>query len=140
MLQWVLQELERNGQLVDAVKSLYKSNVCLQVDVKLKAFRMHVGLQQCCILSLFFFIIFMYCIVMCNHYGNDVTISRHSEGDLQHGLNGFSAKYYHTGVTIRKLKQWLTQESLLNTLCMLMEHHQNYILSSDILFVTVQYN
>ena len=60
-LRAVLLEYDVRGQLLAAIKSLYKqSEVCVHINgMKTKVFNVSVGLQQGCVLSPLLFIIYM---------------------------------------------------------------------------------
>lgn len=98
------------------LKPLYEyPSIYVQINgAKLKQFNVGVGLFQRCILLLLLFIIFMARIDMCNQVVSSIETDEYrisqlefadyiiqlnlSEGDLQHALDRFSAKWCTAGI------------------------------------------
>ena len=122
MLWSVLREFGIDGQLLVAVKSLYKCpNVCVRVNgAKSKPFNVGVGLRQGCVLSPLIFITFMNWIDMRSRVGSGISIGGcrigrlifaddmvllgSSEGDLRNALNGFAAECCKVGMRVSVAK------------------------------------
>ena len=117
-----LLEYDVRGQLLAAIKSLYKqSEVCVCVNgMKTKPFNVSVGLQQDCVLSPFLFIIYMDKIDrdsssnsgiifgQCNVWhlllADDLALLSSSKCDLQYALDRFSDACLDAGMKISTAK------------------------------------
>ena len=117
----VLQEYGVDGQLLAAIKSLYKqSEVFVRVNgMKTKPFNVSVGLRQGCVLSPLLFIIYMDridknssgrgvtigdCSVRRLLFADDLALLSSSRSDLQEALDRFSDACSDAGMKISTVK------------------------------------
>ncbi|MHB9337741.1 RNA-directed DNA polymerase, partial [Fusobacterium pseudoperiodonticum] len=118
----VLEEYEINGQLLAAIKSLYKCpKVCVRVNgIKSRSFTVGVGLRQGCVLSPLLFIIYMNWIDMRSRGGvgvevgncrvshllfaDDMVLLCSSKNHLQHALDRFATECCNAGMKISTAK------------------------------------
>ena len=114
----VMQEYGVDGQLLQAIKSLYEcSEVCVRVDgMKSRPFTVGVGLRQGCVLSPLLFITFMdwidrrsrgdECVTIGNSnigrllFADDLVILGQSQCDIQHALDRFATVCAEAGMKI----------------------------------------
>ena len=117
----VLLEYDVRGQLLTAIKSLYKhSEVGVRVNgMKTKPFSFSVGLRQSCVLSLLFIIYmdkidrnsfsssgvtFGECNVRRLLFADDLALFSSNKSDLQHALDRFSDACLNAGIKISTAK------------------------------------
>ena len=118
----VLLEYDARGQLLAAIKSLYKqSEVCVRVNgMKKKPFNVSVGLRQGCVLPLLLFIIYMdmidkncfsssgatfgECNVQRLLFADYLALLSSNKSDLQYALDRFSDACLNAGMKISTAK------------------------------------